>query len=87
MTTKWPVAVMLFFTGACGPTHKDPGAPLDGNGVAIDGSPIPTDTDNGSNGSATCTLNTCTSQNAMCGPIGDGCGGLAECGSCTSPET
>src|SRR3569832_1053869 len=87
MTTKWPVAVMLFFTVACGPTHKDPGAPLDGNGVAIDGPPIPTDTDNGSNGSATCTLNTCTSQNAMCGPIGDGCGGQVDCGSCTSPET
>ena len=26
-------------------------------------------------------------QNAMCGPIGDGCGGQLDCGSCTSPET
>ena len=30
---------------------------------------------------------TCASANATCGPIGDGCGGILNCGSCTLPET
>ena len=34
-----------------------------------------------------CGLNTCASQNAMCGPIGDGCGGTIDCGSCPMGET
>jgi len=34
-----------------------------------------------------CGLQTCTSAGASCGPIGDGCGGVIDCGSCTSPET
>src|SRR5262245_15264751 len=30
-------------------------------------------------GSASCGLVTCASANAMCGPIGDGCGGVVDC--------
>lgn len=34
-----------------------------------------------------CGLRTCASAGAACGPIGDGCGALIECGSCISPKT
>ncbi|GMU61339.1 MAG: hypothetical protein AMXMBFR34_31020 [Myxococcaceae bacterium] len=34
-----------------------------------------------------CGLRTCASANANCGPIGDGCGALIDCGTCTLPET
>ncbi|HEX9102324.1 MAG TPA: hypothetical protein VF997_08980, partial [Polyangia bacterium] len=34
-----------------------------------------------------CGLNTCATMNATCGPIGDGCGGQLNCGSCTLPQT
>lgn len=36
---------------------------------------------------APCGLVTCESAHAACGPIGDGCGGVLDCGSCTAPET
>jgi hypothetical protein len=36
---------------------------------------------------AGCGLVTCASQNAMCGPIGDGCGNTINCGTCTAPQT
>jgi hypothetical protein len=35
----------------------------------------------------TCTPTTCAAQNIHCGPAGNGCGGLLDCGSCTSPQT
>jgi hypothetical protein len=34
-----------------------------------------------------CTPKTCAEAGANCGPIGDGCGGFIECGTCTAPET
>lgn len=37
-----------------------------------------------SNG-AGCGLTTCQSQGATCGPIGDGCGGVLDCGTCPNP--
>ncbi len=40
--------------------------------------------DAGSDGG--CGLRSCASAGANCGPIGDGCGGVIECGSCTAPE-
>jgi hypothetical protein len=36
---------------------------------------------------APCGLQTCATQGATCGPIGDGCGGVVDCGTCTAPET
>ena len=33
-----------------------------------------------------CTLVTCATVNAGCGPVGDGCGNVVECGSCTAPD-
>lgn len=34
-----------------------------------------------------CTPITCQAQNISCGPAGDGCGGLLQCGPCTPPQT
>ncbi len=34
-----------------------------------------------------CGLVTCASANANCGPLGDGCGGTLDCGSCNAPQT
>ncbi|MFO0646962.1 MAG: hypothetical protein U0326_12045 [Polyangiales bacterium] len=34
-----------------------------------------------------CGLVTCESAGATCGPIGDGCGGILNCGTCASPQT
>ena len=33
-----------------------------------------------------CVKKTCTDWGANCGPVSDGCGGIIQCGSCTSPE-
>jgi len=38
-------------------------------------------------GGTTCTPRTCTSVNASCGQVADGCGGLLNCGTCTAPES
>jgi hypothetical protein len=35
----------------------------------------------------TCTPITCAQQSISCGPAGDGCGGLLQCGTCTAPQT
>jgi hypothetical protein len=34
-----------------------------------------------------CGLVTCQSAHASCGKIGDGCGGVIDCGECTAPQT
>ncbi len=34
-----------------------------------------------------CVKQTCAGQNIGCGPAGDGCGGLLDCGTCTAPLT
>jgi hypothetical protein len=34
-----------------------------------------------------CTPITCQQQNIGCGPAGDGCGGLLQCGPCNPPQT
>jgi hypothetical protein len=35
----------------------------------------------------TCTPGTCATAHASCGPVGDGCGGLLQCGTCPSGQT
>lgn len=37
--------------------------------------------------SGSCVPKTCAELNANCGPVGDGCGGLLQCGTCSLPET
>ena len=39
----------------------------------------------GSEGGASCKPLTCASAKANCGPVGDGCGGIAQCGTCSIP--
>jgi hypothetical protein len=34
-----------------------------------------------------CVPQTCQQQNIGCGPAGDGCGNVIQCGSCTAPQT
>jgi hypothetical protein len=34
-----------------------------------------------------CTPRTCAQQNIQCGPTGDGCGNVIQCGNCTPPQT
>ncbi len=34
-----------------------------------------------------CVPRTCAQAGANCGPIGDGCGNIVECGACTAPDT
>ncbi len=38
------------------------------------------------NGGPTCTPLTCQQQGFNCGPAGDGCGNLLQCGTCTPPQ-
>jgi hypothetical protein len=41
----------------------------------------------GADGGSVCVPKTCTSQGVGCGPSGDGCGGLLQCGTCSSPQS
>jgi len=34
-----------------------------------------------------CTSSTCAAEGFNCGPAGDGCGNLLNCGSCSAPQT
>ncbi len=45
---------------------------------------VPTTPDAGNSG---CVPTTCTTLGLDCGPAGDGCGGVLQCGTCTAPET
>jgi len=38
-------------------------------------------------GPGQCVPRTCTELSATCGPMGDGCGGVIQCGNCTAPAT
>jgi hypothetical protein len=40
----------------------------------------------GPDGASSCTPKTCQSQGINCGPAGDGCGTLLQCGSCSLPQ-
>jgi len=73
-SARWLILI-VFATVGCG-HHTNSSEPPDG---VIDANP--------SDDSGTCGLVTCASEHATCGPIGDGCGGVIECGSCTAPET
>jgi N-acetylneuraminic acid mutarotase len=39
------------------------------------------------NPSSSCPALTCAGQGKNCGPVGDGCGGVLNCGTCTAPQT
>ena len=75
-SASWLCCVLLVAAVGCG--HKGNGAATDG--AVGDDSTTTVD-------AAGCGLVTCASQNATCGPIGDGCGGVLDCGTCTLPDT
>jgi len=71
------VLVVVGFGLGCG--NKNTGTPTDG--VVVDDTGTDVDAPPG------CGLVTCASQGATCGPIGDGCNSVLDCGSCTAPQT
>ncbi len=69
--------------------EPDASVPYDGG---VDPGPVVPADDAGDGGSGfdaspTCTPRTCAQQGIECGPAGDGCGGLVQCGSCAPPTT
>jgi hypothetical protein len=83
----WPgvlagvVTVIAVTTLGCG-SHSTNNGPSDTS--PLDTSVSPGD---GSGSGSGCGLATCASQGATCGPVGDGCGGVIDCGTCTAPQT
>ncbi|HMJ13086.1 MAG TPA: hypothetical protein VK524_16810, partial [Polyangiaceae bacterium] len=78
--------VVASLAGACG--GGDSGGDSDGDGNVRDAgrdSSIIVRPD-GSGGGGNCTPLTCEALGATCGPQGDGCGNVIECGNCTAPE-
>jgi hypothetical protein len=73
-SARWLIFAMLAAVG-CG-HHTNPGDP---GTDPIDATAEEPD--------AACDLVSCASEHASCGPIGDGCGGVIDCGSCTAPQT
>ncbi len=66
----------------CGPCAS--GEYCGGGGYSKCGTGV---TDGGdASGVSACTPVTCGALGISCGPSGDGCGGLLDCGSCTAPE-
>jgi hypothetical protein len=45
------------------------------------------DFDGGHDGATCAGATTCAKAGVQCGPTGDGCGGILQCGTCTAPET
>jgi hypothetical protein len=78
---------------ACGSSDESifqPGGPdggiLGDGGANPDGSIFQDPTDSGGHSTGSCKPRTCADADANCGPIGDGCGGLIQCGTCTGSE-
>ncbi len=80
---------------ACG-SSGDPAVFTDDSGAGDGTSPIQPGDDSGnifggdssSDGSpTTCTPKTCQQLGVSCGPQGDGCGNIIQCGDCTAPQT
>jgi hypothetical protein len=75
---------------ACGSSDQ---STFNGNGTGNDGGVVepPPGTfipdDAGNVTPTTCKPLTCADANANCGPIGDGCGGVVQCGACTGAES
>jgi hypothetical protein len=87
---------LLIAASACKSDVAGGGGHHDGNGVGGDGSNGSGDGSQGNGdgslgdtGTTTtgCGLVTCTSAHATCGPIGDGCNSILQCGMCTPPQS
>jgi hypothetical protein len=95
---KTKAAVCLGTTGArgstCGPVANGCGGSIDcgdctnvADGCGADPSKPGVCAAKSSADAAACKKKTCTDLGFGCGPAGDGCGGLLDCGSCESPQT
>ncbi len=95
----WPTALVALSVGvtavACGSSddsvfgNGDAGVDGDlGDDGSVQGTPDGGFvTSDGGGGNSNCKPRTCAQAGANCGPIGDGCGGLLQCGTCTAPES
>jgi hypothetical protein len=74
---------------ACGPTGDGCGNLLQcgtcTGGMTCGGGGAPAHCGSPAEAGAQCTPETCAQQSVQCGPAGDGCGGLLQCGTCTAP--
>jgi len=87
------IGAITLMAAACGgsdgpsgfgpPGGDDGGLYGDGGGDNNDGGGF-TQPD-GSHPPTGCKPTTCAEEHATCGPVGDGCGGLIQCGDCTTP--
>src|ERR1035437_5589796 len=80
------VALAIGLVAACG---DDSGVSIINNipddASVIDDKADPIfDKDSGTTGP--CKPRACADIGANCGPIGDGCGGIAQCGTCSAPD-
>jgi hypothetical protein len=87
----WALCLCGVMVVACGSGLGStfPGGPDSGlnslDGASPDGLKLNRDSSGGGGGK--CNKLTCEKLGYTCGPTGDGCGGLLECGTCKSPET
>jgi hypothetical protein len=79
---RWVFVVAVVGFGCGG--HNNGNGNADSNTGPQDAPAVTGDAAPDANG---CGLVTCASQNAQCGPIGDGCGGTINCGTCPAGET
>ena len=84
MSTRWLSVVVGVVVGCGG--HNNGTGNRDAGGDANSGFPDASIEHDAGSGSG-CGLITCQSAGAQCGPIGDGCGGIIQCGSCPTGQT
>jgi hypothetical protein len=75
------ISIAVSFSLACGSNENG-----DTGDASADAMRPPPDAQS-SRDTGPCSPRTCAAQGIQCGPAGDGCGGLLQCGSCSSPET
>src|SRR5579872_4335818 len=86
MTRLLRLLSLLVFLALCATCNPNT-IPGDDNGADLLGTTPDMHVTVTGDGFTGCGLRTCASAHATCGPIGDGCGGLLDCGTCTLPET
>jgi hypothetical protein len=76
---------------SCGPAGDGCGHQIDcgscPTGQSCGGGGVPGQCGAPSDMSYVCTPISCAQQNLSCGPAGDGCGHVIQCGDCTPPQT
>jgi hypothetical protein len=78
-------AALVLFAG-CSDSNNGLNNGNGDGGADLSGDCALTDTCGSGDAGTGCGLNTCAIQGAMCGPIGDGCGGTLQCGNCPNGQ-